>query len=193
MTSRVLLVRHTEVARRWHGHCYGRTDVGLSRAGTIAARGLVGGWAEAGVDAIVHSGSRRAAVLARGLGARLSIVPTIDPDWLERDFGEWEGLSWSAIWRATGSAMDGMLTHPDSFRPGGGETTTEMIDRAARAWTRLPAGRIVVVTHAGPIAAIRSRQEGGAPGAIVDYVPPLGSVTLADPLCRNIQSRRSSV
>lgn len=177
MTGQVLLVRHTEVARQWHGRCYGRTDVGLSRAGKLAARALVESWVEPTVDAIVHSGSRRAAILALWLGKRIGVVPMIDVNWQERDFGDWEGRSWTAIWRATGSAMDGMLTHPDSFRPGGGETTTEMIDRAARAWASLPAGCVIVVTHAGPIAAVRSVQAGSPPAAIVDYIPPLGSIT----------------
>ncbi len=174
---RVLLVRHTEVARAWHGRCYGYSDMGLSRAGSRAARDLVDGWTEP-VDTIVHSGSRRAAALAIGLGARLGIVPTVDRDWRERDFGAWEGRSWHAIWRETGAAMDGMLTAPDSFRPGGGETTRELVDRAARAWSRLPDGdRVVIVAHGGPIAAIRLLQARADVKQIARYITTPGSVT----------------
>lgn len=172
----VVLVRHTEVARAWRGRCYGISDVPLSRTGARAARALVEAW-DTPVDAIVHSGLRRTAFLATLLGRRLGIVPTVDPDWRERDFGDWEGRSWHAIWRATGAAMDGMLTHPDSFRPGGGETTTAMIARAACAWARLPAGRVAVVAHAGPIAAILSQRAGCPASAIGGQIPALGSVT----------------
>ncbi|QYE35512.1 histidine phosphatase family protein [Polymorphobacter sp. PAMC 29334] len=179
---RVVLVRHTEVARAWRGRCYGRSDVGLSRAGTRAARDLVDQWTGP-VDAIVHSGSRRAAILAGWLGARLGIAPVIDFDWRERDFGAWEGLSWTAIWRATGPAMDGMLTAPDTFRPGGGETTRNLVDRAARAWARLPDGdRVVVVAHGGPIAAVRLMQGRAAIGEIAAFIPAPGSIT---DLCRD--------
>lgn len=172
----VLLVRHTEVARAWRGRCYGISDMSLSRAGVQAARALVEAWATP-VDAIVHSGLRRTAFLASLLGRRLGLVPTVDTDWRERDFGEWEGRSWYAIWHASGAAMDGMLSEPDSFRPGGGETTSAMTARAARGWARLPAGRVAVVAHAGTIAAIRSQRAGCPPSTIGDHIPALGSIT----------------
>lgn len=152
--------------------------MGLSRAGAAAARAIVEAWGDPAVDAIVHSGLRRAATLAGWLGARLGIDPATDPDWRERDFGAWEGRSWDAIWRAAGAAMDGMLTAPDSFRPGGGETTREMADRAMRAWSRLPEGRVVVVAHGGPIAAIRLLQARATIGDIAAYIPAPGSVAV---------------
>ncbi|MGI4878736.1 MAG: histidine phosphatase family protein [Janthinobacterium lividum] len=182
MARRVLLVRHTEVALGWRGRCYGRSYMGLSRASARAARDIVDRW-NTPVDAIVHSGSRRAATLAGWLGTRLGVDPTVDPDWQERDFGTWEGRSWQAIWRETGTAMDGMLTAPESFRPGGGETTRNLVDRAARAWSGLPDGdRIVVVAHGGPIAAIRLLQARAGISQIAAFIPAPGSVT---EICRD--------
>ena len=172
---RVLLVRHTEVARRWHGRCYGRSDMGLSREGARAARTLAQALATADVTAIVHSGLRRSALLAELIGDRLGIAPHGDGGWMERDFGRWEGQSWEAIWRQTGNAMDGMLADPDRFRPGGGETTTELIHRARRAWARLPStGKVIVISHGGPIAAVRSVAAGASPPALTGYIPALG-------------------
>lgn len=184
---RVLLVRHTEVARAWHGRCYGHSDMGLSRAGARAVRDLVDRW-DTPVDAIVHSGSRRAATLAGWLGTRLGIAPTVDCDWRERDFGAWEGRSWQAIWRETGAAMDGMTTEPESFRPGGGETTRDLVDRAARAWSRVSEDKcVVVVAHGGPIAAIQLLQARASISRIAAFIPLPGSVT---EVCRDDNAQR---
>ena len=158
---RVVIVRHTEVARRWRGRCYGRTDVGLSREGYRAARALAQKLAAGPIDAVLHSGLARARFLANEIGRRTGFEPSIDPRWMERDFGSWEGRSWQSIWRESGDEMDGMLTHPHSYRPGGGETTHELAKRAVLAWTALPrVTHVVVITHGGPIAAVRAHLEG---------------------------------
>jgi broad specificity phosphatase PhoE len=155
MATDVVFVRHTEVALRWRGRCYGQLDVGLSRAGTVAARGLVDRLAGERFDAIIYSGAKRTRAVAEPLAMRLGLTAVCDPRWSERDFGDWEGLSWEAIYQATGSAMDGMIDDPGGFRPGGGETTFDMRDRVLAGFGALPEGRCLVVTHGGPIAAVR--------------------------------------
>ena len=178
MTRRILLVRHTAVALRWRGRCYGRTDVGLGRAGIAAAAALVAPLAALAPTAIVHSGLRRTRRLAEAVARAAGIVAVPDPDWVERDFGLWEGRSWHAIWRETGSAMDGMMIDPAGYRPGGGETGVELADRALRACRALPpSGTILVVTHGGPIASIRAAAAGRPLTEAVAFVPAIGSVT----------------
>lgn len=173
MTSAVLLIRHTEVARAWRGRCYGISDPSLSRAGTAHAAVLAAELAAWKPDIVVHSGLRRTRYLAQ-LIAAAGVETVADPGWRERDFGSWEGLTWHAIHRSTGNAMDGMIDAPDSFRPGGGETTTELANRASEALARLPAGRIAVVSHGGPIAALRGRRLGLPARDWLALVPALG-------------------
>jgi broad specificity phosphatase PhoE len=157
VTGRVLLVRHTEVVRRWRDRCYGSSDIGLSLDGRQRAYELAATLAREPVTALVHSGLERAAFLAQRLALLKRIEPSVDARWRERDFGTWEGRTWHSIWRETGNAMDGMLTHPDRYRPGEGETTAELAERSIAAWRALPHdGLVVVITHGGPIAAIRS-------------------------------------
>ena len=67
-----------------------------------------------------------------------------------------------------------MIDAPDSFRPGGGETTTEMLERIALALSRLPGGRIVVVTHGGPVAAARWLNAGLAVSMLPTLIPGYG-------------------
>lgn len=169
---RALLLRHTEVAPHWSGRCYGRSDVGLSRAGRaqayrLAASGLAGEFCR-----VVASPARRARWLGGLLaGERLEIEPRL----AERDFGAWEGQGWDAIWRATGDAMDGMIDAPDSFRPGGGETTAELAARARDWWEGLPGdAAVLAVAHGGPIAALAGSLLGQTPRQWLALVPRPG-------------------
>lgn len=164
MKRRVLLIRHAQVALRWRGRCYGQTDVGLSREGQRQSRNLARTImrhpAAGEITTILHSGLRRASYLAELIADAAGIEPRIDERWAERDFGTWETRSWNSIWRETGNAMDRMLSDPKNFRPGGGETTVELVERSVSAWRALRAEPfIVVVTHAGPIACVRCRLE----------------------------------
>jgi len=164
MNGRVLLIRHAQVALRWRGRCYGQADVGLSREGQRQsrelARGIMRRCAAREITTVVHSGLRRASCLAELIAEEAGIEPRIDERWCERDFGSWETRSWNSIWRETGNAMDSMLSDPEKFRPGGGETTAELFERSVSAWRALPAEPyIIVVTHVGPIACVRCRLE----------------------------------
>jgi broad specificity phosphatase PhoE len=170
---RALLLRHPEVASHWSGRCYGRSDAGLSRAGRERARR----WTEAvkaqDFDRIIVSPARR----ARWPGGLLSCGRPleIEPRLAERDFGTWEGVGWEAIWRAEGDAMDGMLDAPDSFRPGGGETTNELAARVLDWCRELPAdAAVLVVAHGGPIGALAGSLLGQAPREWLAHVPKPG-------------------
>lgn len=154
MPRSVLLVRHTRVARAWQDRCYGQSDVGLSREGAAHVRSLAPGLAAWRPDVVLHSGLRRARILAEAIAAVAGVSALADPVWKERDFGSWEGRSWAAVYRDTGNAMDGMIGDPTGFRPGNGETTMELAARSLAALQGLPAGRTMVITHGGPIAAI---------------------------------------
>jgi alpha-ribazole phosphatase len=170
VTSDVLLVRHTEVPLLWKKRCYGRSDIGLSRGGRRHMLQLAARLAEEPITTIIHSGLERAALLAGRVAQLKRIEPIMDARWQERDFGTWEGRSWHAIWRETGNAMDGMISSPHHFRPGGGETTAELVERSVSAWRALPQnGRVLVVTHGGPIAAIRATSAGAPLEDIARY------------------------
>lgn len=184
MPAAVLLVRHSEVARAWRGRCYGQSDMGLSRAGAAQLRALAPELARWKPDIVLHSGLRRAQRLAQAIAAHTGLNAAADPAWCERGFGSWEGRSWSAIYRETGHAMDGMIDDPAAYRPGGGETTMELAARSLAALNRLPLQRVLVVTHGGPIAAILGTMNGApvrdwpglvpAPGGFVELKLPAG-------------------
>jgi len=150
------LLRHPPVASHWRQVCYGRSDPGLSREGRAMIGPMVEKLAALRPDAVIHSDMTRTRAVAEPLARQLGLVAIAEPLWRERDFGEWEGKRWNAIYRMTGNAMDGMIDDPHHFRPGGGETTGEMVSRVKLASTLLPnLASVLVVSHGGAIACHR--------------------------------------
>jgi broad specificity phosphatase PhoE len=180
LSDTIRLVRHTAVALAWKGRCYGASDVPLSRAGKAAAIALSAEMAAAEPAWVLHSGLTRTRFLAQRIAAHVSCPLYEDSAWRERNFGTWEGQTWTEIYRTTGNAMDGMIDAPGEFRPGGGETTCELADRAAAAYERLPAGHGLVVTHGGPIAALLGRRQNLPVTDWPTLVPPYGSLIVVN-------------
>jgi alpha-ribazole phosphatase len=173
----VLLVRHPPVAKAWAGRCYGRSDMGWSREGAALGGMLADALAAKEPAVVIHSGARRTRRLAELIARRTGCPVHADALWLERDFGTWEGRRWNAIWRESGDLMDRIMTEPAGFRPGGGETGLEMMIRARAAWDVLPtAGTVLVITHGGPIAALRTGWAGQPLERMIDFVPAPGGI-----------------
>lgn len=145
----LILLRHGRPAGA-DARCYGRTDLApgpdlLREARSIAAR-------LAAVDRIVSSPLRRCRRLAALLGARFRVPVRLDPLWREIDFGAWEGLRWDAVPRAELDAWAADFLHA---RPHGGESVAMLLARVRVALSRAgrTRGRVLAVTHAGPIRA----------------------------------------
>ncbi len=176
---KVLLLRHPPVAKAWQGRCYGRSDMGWSREGRTLAARIVADLAATTIDAIVHSGARRTRRLAERIARGRETAVTTDPRWRERDFGAWEGRSWNAIWRETGPEMDRMMTDPETYRPGGGESGRDLADRVLAAWAALPREpTVLVVAHGGPIATLRTVLDGQSLTRAVDFIPACGEIVV---------------
>ena len=149
----IILVRHGEVDPSQKGLCYGASDVALSPRGrerSLAAAVDL----RAMLPALVcHSGLSRTRVLAAAVAG--DDVPLVEDAKLrERDFGRWEGRSWDAIYRDD-PHFHNLIHEPDTYRPPGGETTTEMQRRAVAWLESLPPERpVIAISHSGPIAAL---------------------------------------
>lgn len=131
-------------------------------------------------DIVFASPLRRASWPAAIVARRISVPLRIDARLSERNFGTWEGRTWDDIHAETGEAMMGMLTAPETFRPGGGETTTELSQRVLAWRCDLPAEiDALVFCHGGPIAVLVGTAKGLAPKEWPQVIPPTGdAVTL---------------
>jgi broad specificity phosphatase PhoE len=148
----IVLLRHPEVTSRWRGICYGQTDVETE---SFHISKIIDALPALPFQKIYHSGLLRTQALALALAKHFQSESSEEARLRERNFGGWEGLTWDAIYAATGSAMDGFLSAPGTFAPAGGETTLALRDRVLAWYLEQPAdAHILAVTHQGPILAL---------------------------------------
>jgi broad specificity phosphatase PhoE len=152
------LIRHAEVAVPWKGICYGGMDVPLSPSGIEASRDLVANW-PARPEHVVHSGLTRTRVLANMFVDRFPGLTMIEDDRLrERDYGSWEGKTWNEIFDSDPEHFHDLIEQPDTYRPPGGETTSEMQARITNWYfehrEQFHEGSMIAISHSGPIAAL---------------------------------------
>jgi broad specificity phosphatase PhoE len=175
MNNCLILVRHTEVADRYRGICYGRSDVELSPSGALRTREIAANLALRPIARIVYSGVARTRLLAEPLSELCGILPVSCNALRERDYGSWELQSWDDIHKRSGDEMLKMVSEPATYRPGGGETTFELRDRILMWHSTLPSeGLTIAITHAGPIAALRGSRSGLPVASWFGLIPPCG-------------------
>jgi broad specificity phosphatase PhoE len=154
----ILIARHGQSdwnqQRRWQGHA----DRPLSERGRKQAQALADRLAHIELDAIYSSDLKRArdtaAVVAESQGLELRQLPELR----EVDVGSWSGLTRA---EAEERFPGGFTRWRDGY-PGwrDGETYEAMADRVLRAVDRIAVehegGRVLVVSHGGPIRAIHA-------------------------------------
>lgn len=179
--TRIVLIRHGAVDL--NGVAYGRrVDPGLSDTGVAEVAALRGRLTSHGPDRtrlgdqapayVVHSPARRAARSADLLGWTTDHV---DPRWIERDLGTWEGRPWSELWNEAPAEVQTDPASFAAFTPPDGETVPQLQDRVSDALEELArdhaqtdptaAPPVMVVCHGGPIVCAISHVLGLDPVA----------------------------
>lgn len=150
VATTLLLARHGEsdwnALRRVQGH----TDRPLTARGHEQARALAEELDGEELDAVYASDLARALDTARAVADRrgLGVLPL--PELREKHFGSWEGLTDDEV----------NERHPEARLGhwGDGETPEELSARIFAALGRIaaahPGGRVLVVTHGGPLHAV---------------------------------------
>jgi broad specificity phosphatase PhoE len=164
----IFLARHGEsdwnVAKRFQGH----SDRPLTELGREQAHALADLIASEEIEAVYTSPLSRARETAEIVAARVGLEPVALAELREVDTGSWSGLSRADVearfpegftrWRSGGSGWED------------GETYEEMAERVIGALRTIaedhPDGRVLIISHGGPIRAIHAAAEGLA---ITDY------------------------
>lgn len=145
-------VRHAPVLAPT-GVCYGRSDWAADAHATEAAAQALAAALPHGVP-VWHSPALRCVQLAQGVAAlRADLALCADERLRELDFGAWEGRAWSAIER---DDIDAWVADFAYHRPGGGESTAELLGRVQAALddAQTQHTELVWVCHAGVIRAL---------------------------------------
>ena len=117
--------------------------------------------------------------------------PSVDADWDEQDFGDWDGASIPDLVRDQADALTALRVDPAYARPGG-ESHDQLATRVVAAFERVVAagGTTVVVCHRKPIMCVLAHVLGiphdkvwrlaAAPGSLTALeVWPDGNVSVA--------------
>jgi alpha-ribazole phosphatase len=153
----VHLLRHGETeggVRYWGG-----MDVALNSRGWLQMRAAVAGgsW-----DLIISSPLRRCAAFSEALAQERGVPCRLEADLREMRFGTWEGYSTTELMQRDAERLRLFWSNPSVHTPPGGEPLAELHARVMAVWQRLgtasDCGRLLIVTHGGPIRVLRAVQ-----------------------------------
>ena len=149
----VILVRHGRTAMNRQQRLQGQSDIPLDAIGRGQAEELAQSMAVLRPDAVYSSPLQRAAETARLLAAPSGAPVRLHEAFMERSFGDWEGLTraeiaerWpeaSRLWETTGMA-DGFGIEPRA-------RVAQRFATAVRALVEEHDGVVVVVAHGAAI------------------------------------------
>jgi len=146
----ILLARHGETDWNRERRVQGHTARPLTDEGRGQALALADELAGEPIDAVYSSDLVRAHETARIVAERLGLDVVVLPQLRERDFGTWEGLTDDEILERFPQARNGPW--------GDAESREEMLERVREALGRIsdahPDGRVLVITHGGPVRAL---------------------------------------
>jgi broad specificity phosphatase PhoE len=146
----ILLVRHGETDWNAQRRVQGHSDTPLNATGRAQAEALAEELGGESIEAVYSSDLLRAHETARIVAGRRGLEVTAIRDLRERHFGTWEGLTDDEILARFPEATSGSW--------GDGERKEEMIRRVFGALQRIaethPGGRVLVVSHGGPLRAV---------------------------------------
>jgi broad specificity phosphatase PhoE len=154
----ILLARHGQsdwnAERRWQGHA----DRSLTERGWAQARALAERLAEFDLDAIYSSDLRRAHDTATVVAESQGLKVRQDPKLREVDVGSWSGLTRDEARVRFPAAYERWLNGEQGWTDG--ETYEDMTERVLDAlWDIARAndsGRVLIVSHGGPVRAVHA-------------------------------------
>ena len=193
-SGRLFIVRHGESGWNRMDLIQGQSPAaaGLTGRGRADAAAAAARLADSGATVILASDLRRARETAVPIAAALGVPTRLEPRLRERDLGAAEGRPAADVTPAETGFADERVTDPDA-RPSGGESIRELYERVTGLLGELaacaPDGRIVLVTHGGPVRVALAYRAGL--GAAAMPWPPILNGSVLDLACADVTRRRT--
>lgn len=158
--TRVVLVRHGVTDFTAAGKLDGRggPDPSLSSEGRRQAKAVAGGvrvFIGDNAARVLTSSLKRAIETGTSIGDELGVRTTIDADWDEQAFGDWDGKSMSYLAARHPQELRRFREDPYYSRPGG-EAHADLQARVLAGFERATTagGTVIVATHRKPIMTV---------------------------------------
>jgi broad specificity phosphatase PhoE/ribonuclease HI len=185
--TRLILVRHGETTLTAERRYSGRGNVPLSERGVAQAAAiarrvstLVG---SASVAAVATSPLSRCTRTAEVIAQATGSPPVVEPDLVECDFGEWEGLTFAEVRERWPAELDVWLGST-RVAPPGGESFAAVDTRVRRAVTKLreayPSSIVVVVSHVSPLKVLLRDALGASDAFLHRMLLDPGGISIVD-------------
>lgn len=163
MALTLLMARHGQtdlnIDERWQG----RLDMPLNATGVAQAEQLALSL-PGGIDALVVSPMLRARQTAEPVVRALGLVPRLDADFRERDFGIFEGLTADDAARQYPELAARNVAYRWDEAPPGAEPTRAVVERVARGLQRLREAHdgqtVLLVSHGFVVRCLRHLIDG---------------------------------
>ena len=165
-----LLLRHGQTEMSAERRFAGRGDIPLTSTGVEQAAAAAVRLADrGGIDVVLTSPLLRALRTAEAVAHAVGVPLTVDPDLVETDFGDWEGMTFGEVLARWPDEMEAWRADV-SAAPPGGESFAAVAKRVDAALDRLLTERkgqtVVVVSHVTPIKTLVCRALLAPPAAM---------------------------
>ncbi len=149
---RLYLIRHAETGQNRDGVVQGRADNPLSELGLMQASALADALSGEGLSAIYASPLKRAQQTAAAVAGLQGLPVLIEPDLVEMDIGEMEGLTGPQMRERHPEFLKAWMSNEAAEVPmPGGESLAQVQSRSGAVLDRIMAaagaGSVAVVSH----------------------------------------------
>ncbi|MGB2814698.1 MAG: histidine phosphatase family protein [Dehalococcoidales bacterium] len=148
--AEIILARHSETEWNVAEVFRGQIDIDLSETGVKQAKLLAEYLSTSAIEAVYSSPLKRARETAEIIARPHKLKVNADPDLIDFDFGQWQGLSHEEVKEKYEDLYTKWVTHPEQVSMPGGESLEDVARRVIRFRNRIIAGHhgiILIVGH----------------------------------------------
>ncbi len=181
----MIIVRHCQAEGNLKRYFQGTIDSDITEAGAAQIARVAELLSTEPIDVIYSSPKKRALKTAEGINLYHEREIRLDPELVEIDAGEWEGMLLTEIEERYPVEYGNWKDHPEVFQAPGGEKMAQVYDRVKKAVLRIADSNrdktICVVSHGCAIKNMMCFLHGWGVDNIIDV--PIGKNTSVNVVC----------